>query len=132
LKDKKKDSNKNKLWWFIVYIICMKNISIPSFLICRIIIYSFQQQIIVFRSSSAQNPGSGFWLSHRVVRVIFFFFLKWRRFSKKNSTGCSRVFDRIARSVRFFLPLFFLQLGLVPAPNQPAGLGLKTRQQILI
>jgi hypothetical protein len=39
---------------------------------------------------------------------------------KKKSTGCNRVFDRVNQPghTRFFLPLFFLKPGPVPAPGQ--------------
>ena len=73
--------------------------------------------------SKAQVPGF-----NRVVRVNFFLKkLKRRRFSKKKSTGCNRVFDRVlpgqpvgsAGSHRVFSFLFFLQPGPVLALGRP-------------
>jgi hypothetical protein len=76
--------------------------------------------IIVFRPDPVQGPGSRFWPG----RPDQFFYLKKskrRRFSKKKSTGCNQVFDRVnpPSHTRFFFPLFFLQPGLVSTPGKP-------------
>ena len=103
-------------------------------------------QIVLF---GAQFLDPVWWLARSKARVLGFdrspgrpgqvFFLKKskrRRFSKKKqkSTGCNRVFDRVLPGqsncnhiyIRFFISLFFLQLGLVPAPGRPARPGFKT------
>jgi hypothetical protein len=89
--------------------------------------------IIVLRPSlvvgPVQGPGSGFWPSHQVGRVSFFFYFKSKqhRFSKKNkkkikvngfTTGSCWV--NPPGHTGFFLPLFFLQPGQVPAPGWPS------------
>jgi hypothetical protein len=82
---------------------------------------------IVFRPGPVQDPGSGFWLGHRVARVNCF--LKNQNdivLVKKKSTGCNRVFDRSCRVVGshqvFSSPVFF-QSGPVSDPGLPARLG---------
>ena len=90
--------------------------------------------VIVFKPGLVAGPvqglGSGFWPGHQVARVNSFFKKKskWRHFSKKKmSISYNQVFDRVlsgqpARQpghTGFFLSLFFLQPGLVSAPNRP-------------
>jgi len=68
--------------------------------------------------SKAQVPGFD--------RVSFFFKSKRCRFSKKNKNQrvCNRVLPgQPAGSAEFFLTLFFLQPGPVPAPSRPARPG---------
>jgi hypothetical protein len=74
---------------------------------------------IVFRPGPVQDPGFD-----RVARVNFFLKSKRCRFSKKKSQQVATGF--LARSpgyTEFFLPLFFLQPDLIPAPNRPARPG---------
>jgi len=79
---------------------------------------------IVFRPDLVADPvkdlGSGFWPSCRVNFV--FFKLKRRRFSKKTKVNGLQpgFWPGLAESAEFFLSLFFLQPGLVPALDRPA------------
>ena len=85
---------------------------------------------MVFRPDLVADPakglGFGFWPSFRVNFV--FFKSKRRGFSKKTKVNGLQpgFWPGLAESVGFFLPLFFLQPGLVPAPNRPARPGFKT------
>jgi hypothetical protein len=86
---------------------------------------------IVFRPGPVQGPG------HRVARVNSFFFLnqndvvlvKKQNKSQRVATGfLTRSTGSSGQPTGFFLPLFFLQLSLIPAPGdrvpgRPAGLG---------
>jgi hypothetical protein len=82
-----------------------------------------------------------FWPGYWIARVNFIFFkLKWLRFSKKKKSQrvATRFLTGFCRAgspshTGFFLSLFFLQPGPVPAPDLPgpgstrrAGLGFKT------
>ena len=77
---------------------------------------------------SFQTRVSGF---DRIVQIDFFLNQNDIILVKKQkSTGCNQIFDRILPGqpshTGFFHPLFFLQLGPVPAPDGPAGSDFKT------
>ena len=80
---------------------------------------------IVFRLSPIQGPGSRFWPGHRIAWVNFFLKKsKRRRFSKKKSTGCNRVFDRVnplGHTGFFFLYFFFNPARFQPLVGRVPG-----------
>ena len=88
--------------------------------------------IIVLRPSlvvgPVQGPGSGFWPSHQVGRVSSFFVLNLnnivlvkKKIKKKvNGFTTGSCWVNPPGHTGFFLPLFFLQPGQVPAPGWPS------------
>jgi hypothetical protein len=73
--------------------------------------YHNRSKTIVFKPGPVQDPGSGSWSGDRVGRVNLYFKKKskQRRFDKKKSTGCNRVFDRVLPGhTRSWFFLFFI------------------------
>jgi len=93
---------------------------------CLIIFFDknrIEQKMIT--PSSCPGPRPRFWVLTGSPESTFFFKKNQNDviLVKKKSTGCNWVFDWVLSGqpghTGFFLPLFFLQLGPVPAPGRP-------------